>query len=152
MNDMSYADAIERANPPRHVILGPAPCHRCGAWVEWAGVEWLALGTDEPHDCAPFLEGQGLCIHGRQGPHSTTGMLPYGDGHCSGPGSWWPAMEVVSDWVRPTTGLRQAHLEPVPWAEPRWMRTLGAAILWVAFFLAAAFAVALVARQVGGGW
>lgn len=148
MNDMSYADALERA-AERQVILGPAPCHRCGAWVEYAGVEWLALGTDEPHDCRPYLEGQGLCIHGKRGPHSTTGMLPYGDGHCSGPGSWWPEMEVVSDWVRPTTGLHRA--EPLE-VEPRWMRTLGAGILWVAFFLALAFIVVLLARHAGGGW
>lgn len=39
------------------VLLGPVACHSCGAWVEWAGVMWLALATDEAHDCQPFLDG-----------------------------------------------------------------------------------------------
>lgn len=30
------------------------------------------------------------CIHGESGPHATLGMEPVGDGHCSGPGAYWP--------------------------------------------------------------
>lgn len=38
------------------VVLGPAPCKRCGAWVEWLGVgPWVALESHEPHDCGPYL-------------------------------------------------------------------------------------------------
>ena len=56
MIDDSYAAALERA-PERHeVLLGPVACKTCSAWVEWAGVGWLALGTTEPHDCAPFMQ------------------------------------------------------------------------------------------------
>jgi hypothetical protein len=53
--DMTYREALEQLAEPREVLLGPAPCQRCGAWVEWAGVRWLALGTDEAHECTPYL-------------------------------------------------------------------------------------------------
>lgn len=44
---------------PRRVVLGPAPCHACGAWIEWLGIgSWVSLGTDEPHGCEAFLRVQ----------------------------------------------------------------------------------------------
>lgn len=55
MNDLTYREALGAAAPSR-VVLGPAPCITCGAWVEWAGVAWLNAGTDGEHDCTPFLE------------------------------------------------------------------------------------------------
>lgn len=55
MQDLSYDEALERAEPPHEVLLGPVPCGRCGAMVEWAGVQWLAIATTEPHDCWPYL-------------------------------------------------------------------------------------------------
>lgn len=145
---MSYSAALEAAGEPHRVLLGPAPCQGCGAWVEWAGVEWLALGSQERHSCAPFLAGQAdaLCVHGRQGPHATEGMLPYGDGHCSGPGSWWPTTEVVAEWTRPAPEpYRQAHE-----ALPMWPDQLGTVILTLAALLAWAFVVVLVVRWLLG--
>jgi hypothetical protein len=60
MQDLSYDEALERSGGalPHEVLLGPVPCGRCQAWVEWAGVGWLSLGTTEPHDCWPYLAGQ----------------------------------------------------------------------------------------------
>jgi len=55
MIDDSYTAALERSGPRHEVILGPLPCKGCGAWVEWAGVDWLAVATQERHECAPFL-------------------------------------------------------------------------------------------------
>lgn len=55
MADLTYTQALERAGEQHTIVLGPAACHTCGAWVEWAGVEWLALGTTERHDCTPYL-------------------------------------------------------------------------------------------------
>lgn len=53
--DMSYLEALEAAPVPHEVIVGPVPCATCRAWVEWAGVEWLAVGTSEAHECEPYL-------------------------------------------------------------------------------------------------
>lgn len=65
--DLSFEDAIARHAPPigpapegepeHRVLLGPVPCRGCGAWVEWAGVDWLAIGSTERHECAPYLRG-----------------------------------------------------------------------------------------------
>jgi hypothetical protein len=57
MQDLTYDEALERSGGalPHEVLLGPVPCGRCQAWVEWAGVGWLSLGTTEPHDCWPYL-------------------------------------------------------------------------------------------------
>jgi hypothetical protein len=60
MIDPTYLEALEATEPPHRVLLGPVPCKRCGAWVEYAGVELLALGTAQPHDCEPFLSLAGL--------------------------------------------------------------------------------------------
>lgn len=68
MIDRTYTEALAAMEPPRVVILGPAPCQRCGAWVEWAGVDWLALDSDEVHDCAPYLAGQVLLVRESLGP------------------------------------------------------------------------------------
>lgn len=58
VQDLTYHEAIASAPEPHEVLLGPVPCSRCGAWVEWAGLEWLALGTTERHDCWPYLRAQ----------------------------------------------------------------------------------------------
>jgi hypothetical protein len=58
MLDLSYTEALERSPEPHVVLLGPVPCQGCGAWVEWAGVEWLAVATREAHRCEPFRAGQ----------------------------------------------------------------------------------------------
>lgn len=48
-------EAAEAATVDR-VVLGPAPCSTCGAWIEWLGVgPWVALGTTEAHDCSAYL-------------------------------------------------------------------------------------------------
>lgn len=39
----------------REALMGPAPCQGCGAWVEWNGLAWVGLDTDQFHDCAPYL-------------------------------------------------------------------------------------------------
>lgn len=56
MIDDSYAAALERAGAPHTVLLGPLPCQTCGAWVEWAGTDWLAVATTERHECGAFLQ------------------------------------------------------------------------------------------------
>ena len=39
-------------------VLGPAPCQVCGAWVEWvACCGWLALASDEMHECGAYVLG-----------------------------------------------------------------------------------------------
>lgn len=58
MQDLDYATALERAEPPHVVLIGPAPCQGCGAWVEWAGVDWLNRGTGGRHECAPHIAGR----------------------------------------------------------------------------------------------
>src|SRR6185369_5944642 len=79
MIDDSYAAALERAGEPHLVLLGPVPCKTCGAWVEWAGTDWLAVATLERHECGAFLQ-------------------PYLRQAFAG-----------LALVRPTTGLMQAH-------------------------------------------
>lgn len=117
--DQSYIEALEAAPEPHRPLLGPVPCSRCGAWLEWAGVRWLNAGTQGAHECAAFLQ------------------LPEDDA---------PGGAIVASWVRPTTGLRYQQAHP---AAPAWVDRLGAGILWVAALLAAAFALALVARYLG---
>lgn len=117
MNDLTYTAAREAAGERGAIRLGPAPCMRCGAWVEWAGVAWLALGTDEPHECWPYLGG---------------GV---------------PEPEIVAEWTRPTTGLpayRGAH--PMPPELPAWVLRLGTVLLALALGLTAALAGAALAR------
>lgn len=42
-----------------NVVLGPAPCSTCGAWVEWLGVgPWVSIESHEPHECEVYLRGQ----------------------------------------------------------------------------------------------
>lgn len=123
MEDKSYVAALEAAPEPHRVVLGPAPCQRCGAWVDWAGVVWTNAGTKGTHECAPFLQLDE------------------------------PEGEVVAEWVRPTTGLapyRMAH--PAPEPLPAWVHPLGQGLLWVGLLLGAAVAGAMLARAVGGGW
>lgn len=51
--------ASEAYVPRAAVVLGPAPCRTCRAWIEWLGVgPWVALGTDEVHECEPYLRSQ----------------------------------------------------------------------------------------------
>jgi hypothetical protein len=116
--ERSYVDALEEAPEPHRVIFGPAPCRRCGAWVEWAGAQVLNAGTRGTHECAPFLyvgdEVEVVAEWTRPAP--------------------------------PRYAVMQAH--PVQPVLPSWAAHLGAGILWVATGLALAFAVALVARYV----
>jgi hypothetical protein len=51
----TYLQALLDSSEPHEVLLGPSPCCQCGAWVEWAGTDWLALGTRERHTCSPFM-------------------------------------------------------------------------------------------------
>lgn len=79
MQDLSYLQAVDAAEPEPHVvILGPVPCATCGAWVEWAGIEWLALGTHQPHECEPYLAGQRWRrrIEPRTGVGTIPGLTP----------------------------------------------------------------------------
>ena len=35
------------------LILGPAPCHRCGVWVGWNGYIWREI-SGRRHDCGAY--------------------------------------------------------------------------------------------------
>lgn len=134
--DRTYVEALSEAPEPHRVLVGPVPCIRCSAWLEWAGAGWLNAGTRGRHDCAAFLPEQ----EGWPDPdYPGENIVPVPAGG-----------KIVASWTRPTTGLpavQQAHR-----AEPRWLRWLGAGILWLAAGLALAFLVALVARNMGAGW
>lgn len=118
--DQSYVEALEAAAEPHRVLLGPAPCHWCGAWVEWAGVRWMNAGTRGSHECAPFL---------------TVPSEP-------------EVVAAWSRPAAPSYAVMQAYpLRPV---EPAWAQALGAVLLVVAVILAALFVGALAARLLAG--
>lgn len=94
MIDDSYAAALERAPVRDVVLIGPVQCKGCGAWVEWAGVDWLALGTTERHDCSPYLAWHA---------HLRAAFGALGDTRQE------DAFRPYPRRVRPTTGLMQAH-------------------------------------------
>ena len=75
--DITYAEALEAAPEPHLVILGPAPCQGCGAWVEWAGVEWLGVGSRQRHECEPFRAGQRWRVAPRSGAVEVAGLSPF---------------------------------------------------------------------------
>jgi hypothetical protein len=119
MIDPTYLEALEATEPPHRVLLGPVPCKRCGAWVEYAGVELLALGTVEPHECEPYLPVRGLQHAGE------------------------PLAAVLS---RQAAGLEQPQALPqlMPW----WADRLALAALVVAVVgVAAVAALALLPRS-----
>lgn len=141
MNDLSYAEATG-AEPAPVVLLGPVPCKGCGAWVEWAGVEWLALRTTERHSCLPYLG------------HPASLNTDAGDRLDPPPG--WPPATVTS--VRPGDKVwpyspgsdvlppyHMAHPEPAPL--PRWVRMLGAGIVAFAAVMAWLFVAELILRS-----
>lgn len=117
--DATYREALEAAPEPRAVLLGPAPCKTCGAWVEWAGVAWLALGEQEPHRCEPFLVNG---LYKLQGGAAT------------------PRPQLVARSM-----IRTAELHPV---EPAWVQRSEKAVwLAVSFLAALLLLAALLGRQ-----
>lgn len=118
--DRSYVQALEELPEPHVPLLGPVPCIRCGAWLEWAGVRWLNAGTRGEHDCAAFLQ-------------LTDEELAQVD---------MAEATIVASWTRPTTGLPVRMAHPA-YREPVWLPWLGLGIL----ALAAVLLVALAAVQ-----
>lgn len=157
MLDRTYDEALRAAAPPRVVILGPAPCQRCGAWVEWCGVEWLALLSDEPHDCGPYLEAQLRTAADLSAWQMPTAMARKA--------ATWRAMggpplafdaegtllEVPARRLAPRSGayVQQAH-PMASWEEATAMRWLGRGLVWTLGLLAAGLVIAAAARW--GGW
>lgn len=104
------------------VVLGPAPCTSCGAWVEWLGVgPWVAIESHEPHDCGPYLEARA-----RWGV--TAGELQV---------ARWPA--DVPSFIGAATA-----------PEPEWFGRLGTVIYVVVALAAVLFAALLAARHAAG--
>ena len=118
--DDTYVEALEGGPEPHRVLLGPAPCYWCGAWVEWAGLGWLNAGTRGSHECAPFLtvpdEPEIVAEWTRPAP--------------------------------PRYAVMQAY--PMRPVEPAWARALGLVLLVLALILAALFLGALAARLLAG--
>lgn len=121
--DTSYIEAMEAAGEPHRVLMGPVPCQRCSAWVEWAGVRWLNAGTRGVHECEPFL-----------------------------PATAEPEPEIIASWSRPApTGYAYMQAFPTSHTEPPWARALGTVVILATAIVAAAFLGALAARLVAGG-
>jgi hypothetical protein len=93
VHDLTYDEAIEAAPTPHLVLLGPVPCRACGAWVEWAGAGWLALGTQERHDCAPYLAGR---IAGRIVPRSMVSDQAHQLTQAEATPEWLPGQQALA--------------------------------------------------------
>ena len=107
--------------------------HAPGSWLEpCAGCELPTHVDDGAPDRGPAicsaacraewravypLRRMRVCVHNLTIPHSTEGMHPRGDGHCSGPGSWWPDYPPRPGLM----GRQRAWDEGTRWCEAlRW--------------------------------
>lgn len=124
MIDRSYTEALEAARG--HVSLGPAPCHTCGAWVEYAGGAWVALASDQLHECEPFLQAEPAAIRVAS----------------SSPSSVWEGLAGPL----PALARYQAHELPEP--EPAWVEQSWRPVAALATLLVVAFAVEVILRAI----
>jgi hypothetical protein len=155
VDDLSYLDALERSPEPRVPVLGPLPCQRCDAWLEWMGAAYVNAGTDGVHQCAPFLEGQvavELAELEATDPGFAREVVAVWSRETSAEWQAAWASGIERSWrprPRPPTGLAPVRMAHEEQALPSWARWAGAGILWVTACVAAAWAVALVARELG---
>jgi hypothetical protein len=129
MIDPTYTAALEAAL--RRPVLGPVPCHTCGAWVEYVQGAWVALTTDELHDCGPFIEARAdlgrleLSEPGRRALLASLLEQP-------------PRLRRPPRWRR-----QMAHLR---YREPRWVALTARLVYAVALVLGVALVIEAVAR------
>jgi hypothetical protein len=130
MTDLSYTEAVEAARGA--VALGPVECSTCRAWVEYAGGAWVGVGSDQLHECAPFMAGVATAEELAEGMRATSepvlttlGALSRGAG---------PAL----------ARYQQAHELPEP--EPEWVAATWRPVAVIATLFVAALAVAALAR------
>ena len=115
----------------REALMGPAPCQACGAWVEWNGISWVALGTgDKFHDCEPYLEGA------RQGSTAMDKAAERG-----------LVVRALPRYDASDLGPRRI-LRPAAYTEPAWLEAVGFTVKALALLLG----VLLVALLVVHPW
>lgn len=153
MLDRTYDEALRAAPPPRLVILGPATCRTCGAWVEWCGVEWLGLLSDEDHECKPYLaaqQAQRASTAAWQAPgamgRKVAEWRELGRAH---PDALRFTPEGTLDERRQPAYVQQAH-PMASWEERTVMQWLGRLIGWALIVLSIGLAILVLDKVVNG--